>query len=87
MLCIWGTSTFAEAPADKQEDVLDLSAVVPAGTKADAGGPTTLAELTPVVTLCFNFWRGNKLSALTSTPTGVPSVVPGDGFVGLRDVR
>jgi hypothetical protein len=48
----------------------------------DARGPTTFAKLTAIVALLFLVWR-SKLSALTSTPTGLSSVVPGDGFVGL----
>jgi hypothetical protein len=72
------TSTFAEAPADKQEDVLDLSAVVPAGTKADARGPTALTELSSIITLSSLSWRRSELSAFTPWPTGVSSVVPCD---------
>jgi hypothetical protein len=42
-----------------------------------ARGPTTLWELPHFIGLCFIFWRGNKLSPFASTPTGVPSIVPG----------
>ena len=48
----------------------------------DARGPTTFAKLTAIVALLFLVWR-SKLSALTSTPTGISSVVPGDALVGL----
>jgi len=34
-----------------------------------ARGPATLRELPLFIGLCFSFWRGNKLSALASTPT------------------
>ena len=52
----------------------------------DARGPTALTELAPVVTLGFFHWRVSGLSALASSPAGIPSVVSGDGFVGLRNM-
>jgi hypothetical protein len=61
-----------------------LSAVVPAGTKADAGGPSTLCEpLRSVVTLCIIMGSRSELSALTSTPTGIPSKIPRQRLKGL----
>ena len=44
----------------------------------DARGPTTSTELTPIVALLFFRWERGELSAFTSTPTGIPSVIPGD---------
>jgi hypothetical protein len=51
-----------------------------------ARSPSAPPELTPIVVLLFFRWRRGELSSLTSTPTRVPSVISGDGFVGLRYV-
>jgi hypothetical protein len=44
----------------------------------DARGPTTLAEVTAIVALCFLSGRRGELRALTPTPTGIPFIVSGD---------
>ena len=51
-----------------------------------ARGPTTLAELSSIVTLSFFSWRRSELSAFASAPTGIPTVVSCDALVGFRDV-
>ncbi len=49
-----------------------------------ARGPTTFAELVPIVTLWFFSGRSRgELGAFTSAPTGIPSIVSGQRFVGF----
>ena len=45
-----------------------------------ARGPTTLTELLPIITLWFFSGRRGELSAFTSAPAGIPSIVPGHGI-------
>jgi hypothetical protein len=49
-----------------------------------ARGPIALTELTAIVALWFFRGRRGELSAFASAPTGIPSVISGYGFVGLR---
>jgi len=49
-----------------------------------ARAPTALTELTAIVALWFFRGRRGELSAFTSTPAGIPSVISGYGFVCLR---
>jgi hypothetical protein len=66
---------------------LTCPAVVPAGTKADARGPTTSPKLLPIVALVLFRWsRGEQLlSALASTPTGVSSIVSSYRLIGFQE--
>ena len=54
--------------------------------KEDARGPTTSTELSTIVALCFVFRRSGKLGALTSSPTGVSSIVSGYRLIGFWNV-
>ena len=49
-----------------------------------ARGPTTPTELSPVIALLLVVFGRGELSAFTSSPTGVPSVVSYDAFIGFR---
>lgn len=52
-----------------------------------AGSPATFSEFSSVVALSsLCFVSSSELSALTPTPTGVPSIISGYGFVGLRNM-
>ena len=51
-----------------------------------ARGPTTLAELSSIITLSFFSWRRSEFSAFAPSPTGVSSVVSCDALVGFRDM-
>jgi hypothetical protein len=52
-----------------------------------ARGPTTLTELSSIVTLSFFRWRRGELGAFAPSPTGVATVVSCDALVGFRDMR